>query len=123
MTPLARATAQAFGSLKTAAGEPISYAANSPPSGMAATIALSAVRGRSTMVTGTGAGGMIEALSADFIVSAHELAIAGVPYTPAEGDRITAVEDASQYQVLSPPFTFSDHAGERLRIHTKRIVA
>jgi hypothetical protein len=127
MNAFARAAQASFAALKTVAGVPIVYrCAGSGPA-----IRLIAVRGKPAAPVNDTDGGMIrvEALAEDWIVAAADLRggdFSRQPFTPTEGDTITAVLEmpgspGATFQVTSPPFTPSDQSGTRLRIHTKRI--
>ncbi len=65
--------------------------------------------------------------SRDYLISAADLVLAGVPEQPSAGDRIreTAGEQIFLYEVMAPggepPWRYSDPYRRTLRIHTKFI--
>jgi hypothetical protein len=122
---ITRAAAASFATLKSVAGVRVTYMQSCE---WPLTISFVAVRGRTQMVTNDGGGGMIEARSGDFTASAADLWSNGIFITPSEGDTITITDHASEengsvFQVMTPPYSPSDHAGTRIRIHTKCINA
>lgn len=69
-------------------------------------------------------GAVSEYRTRDYIVSASSLVINGTLVKPIRGD--TILEGSSVYEVSRPdggeqPWSFSDHGGTHLRIHTKLV--
>lgn len=79
--------------------------------------------GRSKLVDDDGAGGRIESDSSDFIVPSAPLQAAispGALFTPQKGDTVRLVSPIgwlSVYELMTPPFSPHDHAGEFFRLH------
>lgn len=70
-------------------------------------------RGRSTLEVDDASGGVrIQTISHDFIVRASDLGM-----TPQKRDWVIA--GSATYELLTPPYSPHDHAGELLRLHTK----
>jgi hypothetical protein len=82
-------------------------------------------RGKSTLVVDDAAGVRVETPSNDFIVPARFVVLAGAVITPKEGDRVLLVIDRRTYtyELMTPPYDPSDHAGTLLRLHTKFVSA
>jgi hypothetical protein len=88
------------------------------------TAPLVAVPGRSTINVQNTDGAILQVLSHDFLVVAGDLEALNVPkskYKPAKGDTVTLVKSGSVYELMTPPFTPSDHLGGRLRLHSVRL--
>jgi|SRR5579884_1049135 len=84
---------------------------------------LEAVLARSPREVQNTDGAIVQVIGHDFLVMAADLAIAGVPFTPAKGDRIERqVNGTSEvYELMTPPSSPSDHHSQRLRLHSVRI--
>lgn len=117
--------------LSSTVGEEVTYTSAATN----AVIKLDAVRARSVINVQSTDGAILQVNSSDFIVEARKLSSlvsnqAG-RYMPAKGDTITITHNnadprsqdpswSETYELMSPAFTPSDHAGQRLRLHTVR---
>ena len=105
-----------------------------------ASVSIKAVRGRQNVDVQETEGAILQTITQDWLVAAADLAgLSGgaTGYTPVKGDRITTQANsgsasipqpgapalaAQTYELITPPFTPSDHGGRRLRLHTVRIL-
>ncbi|MBP9035628.1 MAG: hypothetical protein KBG29_17180 [Pseudomonadales bacterium] len=88
-------------------------------------VELAATIGQTTFEQADEYGVIRRTQSRDYLISAADLVLAGVPEQPRAGDRIreTAGEQIFLYEVMAPggepPWRFSDPQRNTLRIHTK----
>ena len=91
-------------------------------------VSLQATIGRTLLKLDDGSGGVrMEWTDRDFLIPAADLVLGGSVTLPRRGDRIREMAGDGElvYEVLAPggepPWRWSDHHRQRLRIHTKQI--
>jgi len=102
--------------------QPVTYQRGGETAKLAATL------GQTTVEVTDDTGATVRSPQMDFIVSASELVLGGVPATPRIGDRIHVADAAGRtlvYEVLSLPdgrhYRPCDPGGRMLRIHAKQV--
>ncbi len=118
MSIFATITAGALATLRSVAGEQVTYYRGG------AAYLVPACRGKSDFQIDDGTSIRVESTDRDYLIGAADLANAGLIGTPARGDRI--IDNGEVYECQAPtdgskPWAWSDPAHTTYRIHSKKV--
>lgn len=115
MSRLTTATLAGLRSIDALAGVAVTYSRGTSSVNLTATPGRGQINEEGEMT--------VEYANQDWMIFATNLLLGGVLSRPTRGDRIICPGGrlAGTYEVLTPPFTWSDNEGYRLRIHTAAV--